>query len=107
MAEHLTRLHRFIVKHHNLEELRTLCFELDVRYDDLGGEGISARARELALRLGRQKRAEFLFFLCVLASWRPCVKNTPLPLRASALKPLHLCAKKGIMPPVYNPEKEA
>ena len=37
MENQLTRLHRFIVNHYDLEELRTLCFNLDVSSDDLGG----------------------------------------------------------------------
>ncbi len=60
MTNDLSRLHQFIANHYDLEELRTLCFHLGVRYDDLGGEGLSARARELVLRLGRQQQLDQL-----------------------------------------------
>jgi len=60
MSEQLSRLHRFIVEQFDLEELRTLCFELGVRFDDLGGEGLTARARELILHLGRRGQLDRL-----------------------------------------------
>jgi len=60
MADQLTSLHRYIIEHYNLEELRTLCFELGVNYDDLGGEGLSAKVRELILKMGRQRELERL-----------------------------------------------
>jgi hypothetical protein len=50
----LDRLYQFIAERYDLEELRTLCFSLGVRYDDLGGEGLGAKIRELILKLGRQ-----------------------------------------------------
>jgi hypothetical protein len=43
----LSRLHQFIENRYDMEELRTLCFDLGVGYDDLRGEGRSAKAREL------------------------------------------------------------
>jgi hypothetical protein len=49
-------LREFIVQHFDLEELRTLCFDLHVEYDDLRGEGRVAKVRELVAlmeRLGR------------------------------------------------------
>ena len=42
------------------EELRTLCFELGVDFDDLGGEGKTAKARELILRMRRYSQLENL-----------------------------------------------
>ena len=33
----------------DLEELRTLCFELGIPYDELGGEGLRGKGRELLL----------------------------------------------------------
>jgi tetratricopeptide (TPR) repeat protein len=46
--------------HFDLEELRTLCFDLDVPYDDLRGEGRQAKARELILYLQRRGRLPHL-----------------------------------------------
>lgn len=45
------RLHRILVQRLDLEELRTLCFDLAIDYDSLGGEGKAARARQLLLYL--------------------------------------------------------
>jgi len=48
------QLHKLLRSRLSLEELRTLCFDLNVPYDDLGGEGRSAKARELLLYLQRR-----------------------------------------------------
>jgi hypothetical protein len=53
MASNLSHLHRFIIDRYDLEELRTLCFD-KCGLDDLRGEGKTAKARELILRLGRR-----------------------------------------------------
>jgi hypothetical protein len=45
MDDRQTRAYRIIFQRYDLEELRTLCFDLGVNYDDLPGEGRSARAR--------------------------------------------------------------
>ncbi len=39
----------FIDRHYSLDEVRTLCFELGVDYDNLPGEGKKGKARELIL----------------------------------------------------------
>ena len=44
----------------DLEELRTLCFTLGIDFDDLRGEGKTAKARELILRLQRHRQVEKL-----------------------------------------------
>ncbi len=44
----------------DLEELRTLCFALGVDFDDLRGEGKTAKARELILRMQRYRQVEKL-----------------------------------------------
>ncbi len=69
LSPNLSRLHRLLVDAFDLDELRTLCFDLDVRFDDLGGEGVSAKARELLLRLDRAKRTAAL--LGILEGLRP------------------------------------
>jgi hypothetical protein len=50
------QLHKFIDKRFNLEELRDLCFGLQVDYENLGGEGKSGRARELVAHMQRRGR---------------------------------------------------
>ena len=56
-----TDLHHFVEQRFNDEELRTLCFDVDVDYDSLRGEGKAAKARELvalAERTGRLAEVE-------------------------------------------------
>lgn len=53
---YLKNLHELLDQHFNLEEIRTLCFELHVDYDNLQGEGKSAKIRELILGLSRKDR---------------------------------------------------
>jgi hypothetical protein len=47
-------LRRFLVERFDLEELRTLCFDLGVDYDGLRGEGKEAKARELIAYMQRR-----------------------------------------------------
>jgi len=49
-----SRLHRILSARLNLEEFRTLCLDLGVNYDNLGGQGLSGKARELILYLQRR-----------------------------------------------------
>jgi hypothetical protein len=60
MTNPLSRLHRFIVEHYSLEDLRTLCFNLGVSYDELGKEKLSTKARELLLWMGRWQKLDQL-----------------------------------------------
>ena len=55
-----TRLHRIFRTRLDLEEFRTLCFDLGVRYDTLGGETLDGKARELVLRLQQRGALERL-----------------------------------------------
>lgn len=52
----LVRLRRLIASRFNDGELRTLCFDLGVDYEDLPGEGKSDKARELVSFLERRNR---------------------------------------------------
>jgi len=54
------RLRRTLSTYFNEEELRTLCFDLDVRYDNLPGEGAAGKARELIAYLERHGRVNDL-----------------------------------------------
>jgi len=55
-----TELHQALIDNYDLEELRTLCAQLGVPFDDLRGEGRSGKARELILRLQRCGRLDEL-----------------------------------------------
>jgi len=56
----LVALREAIVQRFGLEELRTLCQDVGVDYDDLPGEGKTAKARELVARLERRGELERL-----------------------------------------------
>ena len=60
-----------LTRHFNLEELRTLCFELDIPFDELGGQGVRGVARELLLYVQRRDRLPEL--LATLRVERPSV----------------------------------
>jgi hypothetical protein len=68
------RLHRVLRTRLDLEELRTLCFDLGVNYDSLGGEGLSAKARQLVLFL--QKRDSLPLLVDWLRRERPDIGMT-------------------------------
>jgi hypothetical protein len=69
MADNLSNLHRFIVTRYRLEDLRTLCLNMSVEYQNLGGEGLSGKARELILQMGRRGKLDLL--LTALQQSRP------------------------------------
>lgn len=52
----LTELRQVLAVRFSEEELRTLCFDLGVNYDDLQGEGKAGKARELVAFLDRHGR---------------------------------------------------
>jgi hypothetical protein len=55
-----TELHRTLIDGYDLEELRTLCAQLGVNFDDLRGEGRQAKARELILWFQRRGKLDEL-----------------------------------------------
>jgi hypothetical protein len=57
------RLYQLLTTQYDLEELRTLCFKLGVEYDDLRGEGRSAKARELIRSMERRGQVHQLLQL--------------------------------------------
>lgn len=59
-AAYLSELHKSIDSYFGLEEVRTLCFELGVDYDNLRGETKQARIRELIVALARGGRLQAL-----------------------------------------------
>ena len=56
MREHLIQLHQILTERFAHGELRTLCFDLGVDYDDLPGGGKADKARELIVYLERRDR---------------------------------------------------
>ena len=61
--EYLAHIHDLLDRYFNLEEFRTLCFELGVDEDSLRGEGKSAKMRELVRVLARNGRLPQLITL--------------------------------------------
>jgi hypothetical protein len=49
------KLRQILVTHFNVSELRTLCFDLGINYDDLDGQGIGDKARELVAYFERRE----------------------------------------------------
>jgi two-component system, NtrC family, response regulator AtoC len=60
----LSRLHQLISQGFNDSELRTLCLDLDIYYDDLPDEGRTNKARELVQLMQRQNRVTELVEIC-------------------------------------------
>lgn len=52
----LVRLHENLAHYFSAEDLQTLCFGLNVDFDDLPGEGKRAKARELVMYMERRGR---------------------------------------------------
>lgn len=53
-------LHRLIINHFNQEEVKTLCFALNVQYDNLSGNAHPDKVRELVQLFQRQQRIKEL-----------------------------------------------
>ncbi len=102
MPASLARLRQFIIEHHDLEELRTLCFDLDARYDELGGEGLSSKARELILCLGRRRQLDRLLALLEREHPDPFARSG-LSADPAALELLYAALSTGPAPPPYTP----
>ncbi|KAA3654905.1 MAG: hypothetical protein DWQ04_33950 [Chloroflexi bacterium] len=60
MTIHLTDLCNFIIEYYSLNELHTLCFEIGIEFENLGGRTRKAKARELVLYMGREGRLDDL-----------------------------------------------
>lgn len=57
----------FILDHFNANELRTLCFDLDIDYDAIEGQALDDKARELVLHFSRHDRLGELVAYCKAA----------------------------------------
>jgi len=55
-----TELHRLITFHFDEEELRTLCFDLGIQYDNLAGSSKISKVRELISFLERRQSITLL-----------------------------------------------
>jgi hypothetical protein len=84
MSNELTQLRKLLIQHYSLDEFRTLCFDLGILYDDLGGDGLSGKVRELLLLIGRQQRyAELLNHIQTERPYLDMADLTPTTLQAA------------------------
>jgi hypothetical protein len=58
------KLRTLIIAHFNDGELRDLCFDLGIDYENLPGQGKSDKARELVAYVQRYERTDELVALC-------------------------------------------
>lgn len=59
-SRYLSDLHQQIDRLFSMEDVRTMCFNLGVDFDNVTGEGKSARIRELLLQLARRSELQML-----------------------------------------------
>jgi len=71
----LRDLHKIIKERFNEDELRTLCFYLAIRYDDLPGEGKLGKARELLFYV--ESRGTIGNLIKYGMQMRPDIRNWP------------------------------
>jgi hypothetical protein len=62
-SKHLGKLRKILAERFSEDELRTFCFDLNVDYEDLPGEGKAAKARELLALYERHHRVDELIQL--------------------------------------------
>ncbi len=97
MQEYLILLRQILTERFDAEELRTLCFDLGIDYDDLPGRGRAAKARELVahidrreripdcIQAGRQARPDILWEQVQLAWLEAAQREAPDPRRFQPL----------------------
>lgn len=74
---YLSRLHKLLINHFNMEELELLCFDLNVETDDLPSNGRANKAMDLVKQMARQDKLPFL--LETLQRHRPQVSWPAIP----------------------------
>lgn len=96
--EQIVQLRNLIHQSFSLDEFRTFCFDVGVRYDDLPGESLQTRVTSLVLLCERIGRIDHLLAKCVAT--RPQINWLGLnEVISQAIKPIAL--KK----PVRNPRQ--
>ncbi|WP_420630783.1 hypothetical protein [Candidatus Leptofilum sp.] len=66
-----TEIFQLMRKHLSLEDIKSICFMLGNNYDDLSGDGLSGKVRELILNAERQGQLKNL--IATLSKYRPHV----------------------------------
>ncbi len=85
--EALTELRQKLMAHFSEQDLRTLCFDLGIEYDDLSGDNRESKARELINRFKRRESMGELLSACSKsrpgAMWDKLAEATQEPTQAS------------------------
>jgi hypothetical protein len=107
-----SQLRQLLATHFDTEQLRALCLDLKVPYEDLGGKGRAGKALELVLYLQRRKRLPEL--VDELARWHPealqaaakeaALEKTTSPVKPTPRRPEAFQKKRG---PVDTPPTQA
>ena len=84
-AEVLVSLRQILTERFNDDELRSLCFDLGVDYDNLGGEGKAGKARELVAYL--ERRGDIPKLVEAVRQARPGISWDELPSGAAVSLP--------------------
>jgi hypothetical protein len=95
--EKLIRLRRILDARFDEEELRTLCFDLHIDYDDLEGRSQASKARELVEYLERRSRISELVEL--VERRRPSVIWNDIPMEALGTKPQEVSPSRDAKEP--------
>ncbi len=85
-------MYQMLTQRYDLEELRTLCAQIGVDFDDLRGEGKSAKARELILFL--QRRGRLAELEAILQNVQSAEQRTAM-RSAQSLQPEHQVYSSG------------
>lgn len=98
ISVNLTKLRNIINSRFNNEELQTLCFDLQIDYDNLGGKEKESKIREFVAYLERQ--GDILNLIKVISkvrpniSWEEIVEEIKLPQPSSAELWIETIARK-------------
>lgn len=101
MAVTPTQLNQFLNQHFSLGELRTLCFELGISYEDLEG-GESRAAKVLALVQYAQRHGLYDAVVTHAQAARPNARMGDMPSTAQASIPATGQSSTTPTAPVYN-----
>ncbi len=94
----LTQLRKLLIRHFNLDELRVLCFDLGLEYEDLPGDTRTTKMHGLVEYL--QRRGELPRLLDEITGLRPLVNwpsfSNPVPLQEAESQPAQAGQKNFI-----------
>ena len=108
--KHLARLRQNLVDYFNDEQLRTLCFDLEIDYENLPAQAKAGKAKELVAELERTSRTSELVEICSRlrphVSWNDILKAYPQashsPKRPA---PKHLAALRQSLVDYFSDEE--